>query len=463
MNCVFCCVFNQEEYVNMFYLLLESIYIYGNIKDDIQILVYTSNEFMNKIKHSHLYSENIVFEINDDYNDIDKSCKSRLDLFELSATQKYQKVLYLDTDIIVKKDLHTIFEICVDDIMYCLEEGFIDHIYWGKTLFEDGFKNYIDHSAFTSGILLFNNCFIIKQLFDTIKKDIIERPYNFECFDQPYIVYNSFKYNLYNNKILKSYVINNDCDVNGDKIIYHFPGGPGVHEHKIKIMKEFLNGIKDITINDNICNAKHYIDVNIKPIIQECGEQHEGNIFMIHHSTEYTDVYENKAKNISNLLLNNNIKHVLEIGFNSGFSTLLMLLSNKNVSITCYDLGEHSYMIPCFNKLKESFGERIQMNVGDSTVTLSNDSNKYDLIHIDGGHATEVAESDIVNSYRLSKQGTILIMDDYDFDNLRPLWDSYVNQYNLQPLDINLYTSPHHDVKYVGSQITKNNFSKKIP
>ena len=87
MNCIFCCVFNQEKYVDIFMLLLESIFIYGNIDKNTNILVYTSTPFMNKIKNSHLYNdEKIKFEINDTYNNIDKSCKARLDLFNLSST-----------------------------------------------------------------------------------------------------------------------------------------------------------------------------------------------------------------------------------------------------------------------------------------------------------------------------------------------------------------------------------------
>jgi predicted O-methyltransferase YrrM len=139
----------------------------------------------------------------------------------------------------------------------------------------------------------------------------------------------------------------------------------------------------------------------------------------------------------------------MEIGFNSGFSTLLMLLTNPNVRVTCFDLGEHRYTIPCYQKLKQTFGERINIIIGDSTKTLKNINDTYDLIHIDGGHSTEVANSDIINSYRLSKKGTTLIMHDYNFGNLHELWDNYIIKYNLKKLNINLYNSPHHDIKYV--------------
>jgi predicted O-methyltransferase YrrM len=138
----------------------------------------------------------------------------------------------------------------------------------------------------------------------------------------------------------------------------------------------------------------------------------------------------------------------MEIGFNSGFSALLMLFSNPNMHLTCLDLGEHKYTLPCYIKLKETFGNRLNILVGDSKKTLPNVYDVYDLIHIDGGHATEVANSDILNSYRLSKQGTILIMDDYDFDNLYRLWNIYIEKYKLKPLDINVYSCPHHDIKY---------------
>jgi len=170
---------------------------------------------------------------------------------------------------------------------------------------------------------------------------------------------------------------------------------------------------------------------------------------MLHHTTDYTTTFINKAKNISNLVLNKNIKDVMEIGFNSGFSTLLMLLTNPNMRISCFDLGEHQYTIPCYENLKKTFGDRINITIGDSTKTLQNVNDNYDLIHIDGGHSTEVANSDIINSYRLSKRGTILIMDDYDFPNLHNLWDDYIIKYNLKKLHINIYNSPHHDIKYV--------------
>jgi predicted O-methyltransferase YrrM len=450
-KCIFICVFNQKKYVDMFFLLLESIFIYGNLDLYTNILVYTSTPFMNIIKQSHLFNnEKIKFEINDTYNNIKTACRARYNIFNLPSVVNYNKILYLDTDILVKDDINKVFNNCEKDILYVLEEGKINcnTNYWGKKLFGNDINNYEDKTAFSSGLILFNNCEKIKDLFN--KTIDIFNTCNFILNDQPYIVYNAFKYNLYNNKILKSLVVNNDSNIHSDKVIHHFPGNPGVYQHKIDAMTIFLNNIKDFTINNNINEAKAYIDTNLLPIIHNCGELLEGNIFMIHHTTKYkNNEFLNKPKNISNLVLNINIKNVMEIGFNAGFSTLLMLISNPNIHISCFDLGEHKYTIHCYKKLKETFGDRINITIGDSTKTLQNINDNYDLIHIDGGHSTEVADSDIINSYRLSKQGTILIMDDYDFNNLHNLWDSYIIKYNLKKIDINVYNSPHHDIKYV--------------
>ena len=97
---------------------------------------------------------------------------------------------------------------------------------------------------------MFNNCEEMKFLFDKIKEDIINRPYVFSCYDQPYIVYNAFKYNLYNNKILKSFVVNSDNNIHSDKVVHHFPGRPGFYYNKINSMTIFLNDLKDFTINN---------------------------------------------------------------------------------------------------------------------------------------------------------------------------------------------------------------------
>lgn len=259
MNCIFICIFNQVKYVDMVYLLLESIFIYGNLDENTNIIVYTSTPFMKLIKQNYLFiDEKMYFEINDTYDNIDKACKARLDVFNLGSITNYNKILYLDTDILIKNEINKVFDVCKEDVLYVLEEGEIDNSndYWGKTLFGDEINKYNDKTAFSSGIILFNNCEKIKTLFCKIKEDIIKRPYKFDCCDQPYIIYNAFKYNLYDIKILKSFAAINDSNIHSNYVIIHFAGGVGVYKHKLVNMTKFLNSINDFTIENKLNKIK---------------------------------------------------------------------------------------------------------------------------------------------------------------------------------------------------------------
>jgi hypothetical protein len=256
-NCIFTGIFKNKEYIDIFYLFLESIHISGNLNNNTDILVYTSTEFMNIIKENHLYSEKIKFEINDTCNTVDKACKARLDLFDLKSISNYNKILYLDIDIIIKNDINILFDICKDEILYVLEEGCLQHESTipdmpghlidahGRQFFTNQeVNNMKDTTAFTSAIMLFKNCDQIKKLFNNIKKHIASAPatWDFSTWDQPYIVYNAFKYKLFNNKVLKPFCSNGGADeeiVRGNKIIHHFCGNP-----KIVRMNDFLNTIK---------------------------------------------------------------------------------------------------------------------------------------------------------------------------------------------------------------------------
>ena len=64
-KCIFICVFNNEMYLKMLYLLLESLYLFGNLDNNTNILIYTHTEFMQKIIKSGFYNDKIIFEIND--------------------------------------------------------------------------------------------------------------------------------------------------------------------------------------------------------------------------------------------------------------------------------------------------------------------------------------------------------------------------------------------------------------
>jgi predicted O-methyltransferase YrrM len=139
---------------------------------------------------------------------------------------------------------------------------------------------------------------------------------------------------------------------------------------------------------------------------------------------------------------------MLEIGFNSGFSALLLLLSSHpSVKITCVDINYHHYTIPCFNIIKELFPDRIEILLGSSVDVLPKLTKKYDLIHIDGCHRSEIAEIDIKNSLSLINNNGIMIMDDIDYKDLNIIWNKYVDNYNLIDVDFEIYNCKFHSIK----------------
>jgi predicted O-methyltransferase YrrM len=122
-------------------------------------------------------------------------------------------------------------------------------------------------------------------------------------------------------------------------------------------------------------------------------------------------------------------KEVVEIGFNSGFSALLMLTANPELKLTCVDICEHKYTEPCFEYLKTIFQDRITLVKGDSTVVLPEvlQSNKNLTGYIiDGGHGLDVAEQDLQNVIKHANNGAVLCFDDSDFVELRMMLNMYM-------------------------------------
>jgi lipopolysaccharide biosynthesis glycosyltransferase len=283
MKCIFICVFNNENYVKMAFLLLESIHIYGNLDSDTDILIYTSTKFMNMFKASRFYNSKVFFEINDTFNTVRLACRSRYNFFKLESARKYSKVLYIDTDVLIKNNISKVFDVVKKDILYVVEEGRINDYtrcnvgpsmcvgdYYGCTLFGRDINKYNDKTAFTSGILLFNNCENIKKLFDDTIFLFNNSPVNFKLNDQPFLVYNAFKSNLYNNKILKTLCTNMDNENCNNTVIHHFPGTPGLHTRKIVHMTNMLNHMKRKSLNTNLKKNTNFFPHSVViPIIKQ--------------------------------------------------------------------------------------------------------------------------------------------------------------------------------------------------
>jgi len=176
-------------------------------------------------------------------------------------------------------------------------------------------------------------------------------------------------------------------------------------------------------------NLHHLIQ--LETIMRECTtvDWIEGNCFYKHLTFEVDSSLKTKQRNI--LALAQGRKNILEIGFNAGHSCLLMLMVNPVCHITALDICEHTYTKKCFDYLSKEFEGRITLIEGDSTVTLPllvQQKQVYDLIHVDGSHASVVAKSDFKNSINLMTPTTMVILDDTDLIQLQTLWKDYLDR-----------------------------------
>jgi hypothetical protein len=265
-NLIYLCVFYNEDYIELLILLLKS-FLFFSKTEGIDILILTQPSFEFKIRqvsiHLNLYLKVHVL----DYTTLFQAACARLSIFDVPGINKYEKILYLDTDILIKADLAPLFSVHLNDLLYGLESGEISSPSFGSQFFD---FNQISPktSGINSGTLLFKPSPSIQGLFQRIREHIethvkanLAIPY---CMDQPFVNYHAIKGALYDNTLLKSHVSlfeGNDSVNNYDtSCICHFSYPIGNFAHKYKRMVEFAKKIfdtqfKGLSIPNYICGT----------------------------------------------------------------------------------------------------------------------------------------------------------------------------------------------------------------
>lgn len=128
---------------------------------------------------------------------------------------------------------------------------------------------------------------------------------------------------------------------------------------------------------------------------------------------------------------------ILEIGFNAGHSAALIGLESKEIHITCVDIGEHVYSKSCAEVMSKTFGERFEMLWGDSRHLLVSDggleASACDLVHIDGGHGSEVFRHDLEWWIRTARPGARLLVDDAYVPSIKDPLDDLLEAGRIEP------------------------------
>jgi len=270
------CVFHNEKYIRLLELLIQSIFIKSNLnRETTDILIVTSPEFkktiQNKISRFNLPVKYFLLDL---HTLMDAAC-ARLNIFNYEDINVYSKILYLDTDILINDDINTILNLEISsNKIYVFEEGTIEFEAWaGPDFFDFSIYNK-NQTAFSSGILFFIKDDSIKELFIKIQSHIYDwmhiKGYQMpQCMDQPFTVYNAIVNNMFDNKLLNSYIHNNYDGKPCGKIINHFSGCPGDSISKYDRMMIFWNNVmnrKGVLINKTYSwndNAITFLEDNI--------------------------------------------------------------------------------------------------------------------------------------------------------------------------------------------------------
>jgi hypothetical protein len=387
------CVFHQESYIELLKLLILSIYRNGNIQQTTtDILIITSPLFQPLIqKKLEKIKLPIRYYLLDLHTLMESSC-CKLRIFNYEHIDKYQKLLYLDTDVLINSDMNVLFDrIIPDNKLHTLEEGSLGDDLWG--LFFD--KSTIDPAtpAFSAGVFYFTNSPVVKAVFEAANAHINSYMKTHQgppgCLDQPFVVYHSFMHNAYDNQFMKPYLENNPSQVTPERIIYHFPGGPGSFRNKYLKMTHFLS--KMVTRFDTR-NAmiEYYCDQLVNPRLLEIGVfRGEFLDYIVKHcaieSIDAVDLFEG-------ITCSGNVdgNYVVE-----------------------YDVGK-SYVELC-EKYKH-VSDHIRIHKSDSSTFLKNVATTYDIIYIDGDHSYEGVKKDLVAAYLKIKNGGYIMGHDYEMN-----------------------------------------------
>jgi FkbM family methyltransferase len=260
-NLIYLGVFFNKEYIELLKLFLISAKIYSPL-DSIDFLIFTSADFAPDIQALSKELEIPLKMKFFSFNSVHEASCARLHIFEYEHVMDYDKVMYLDTDILVQGDLMNVFNEDIGDKIYGMKEGTIEHEIHGGWWFDFSTieKNTV---AMNGGILLFKATESMKTIFNDINEHIREikttgKPMP-QCADQPFVNYHFIKAGKYDNKMLETHGLIYCIDpppppsAPTNVVLCHFVWPIGNAKHKMGRMKPHLTHI-----------LKNYKDISVK-------------------------------------------------------------------------------------------------------------------------------------------------------------------------------------------------------
>ncbi len=207
---------------------------------------------------------------------MDESCWARYEIFNWIDINKYDNILYLDTDTIVSGNLSTVFliiEKSLTPIVALSEKSEQGEPYHGQQIYNFYGKRFENSSSFSTGVLGFRNCSTVENIFSNAQKfsrkfiQKFERKPNevlipFTRSDQPSLNFLlNQKESMVNTKCLEDIVINNPKKEKF--LISHFPGGVGRADKPFKIFRFLTREDNEFIFSDIIQKLKNVFNQDV--------------------------------------------------------------------------------------------------------------------------------------------------------------------------------------------------------
>ncbi|MDX3225232.1 class I SAM-dependent methyltransferase [Streptomyces sp. ME19-01-6] len=111
------------------------------------------------------------------------------------------------------------------------------------------------------------------------------------------------------------------------------------------------------------------------------------------------------------------VRNVIEVGFNIGFSSHAFLSASDGVHVVSFDVPENRAALAGKEFIDQRFPGRHQLIMEDSRTALpkyiaEHGHSLFDFAFVDGGHDYDVAKSDIDHCGVLCRSGSLIVVDD---------------------------------------------------
>ena len=255
-NLIYYSVYFDTGYVDLLELSINSIIKTSIVNFDILIITDKKTKAM-ILKKDFVKKVNLHFLITATPKDGWQASEQKLSIFNFKKIKNYEKILYLDCDIICTSNISNIFNIDLHDgILYTAFDKRHSHYefhkspYYGFAFLDSNFIKEVTEKhqiPFNAGQFLFKNCSKMKNSFYKVNQ-LIGMWVGEYFFEQSFMNYYFCKNNLTNFKSLLSYisVINTDDteikDIKKYPLI-HFSAPPVNPKKKIDFIKKYLNNV----------------------------------------------------------------------------------------------------------------------------------------------------------------------------------------------------------------------------